>query len=50
VRVSLGAELSLDSIVGYALPLTFATGAAWRDDPVSARRGVVAFGRIGRAF
>jgi Tol biopolymer transport system component len=49
-RTSLGAELSLDSVVGYALPLTFAAGAAWRDDPDAARRGVVAFGRIGRAF
>jgi hypothetical protein len=50
VRTSLGAELSLDTVVGYALPITFATGAAWRDDPDAARRGIVAFGRIGRAF
>jgi len=45
---SLGAELSFDVVLGYALPLTFTTGAAWRDGP--ARRGVVGFARIGRAF
>ena len=46
IRVSLGAELSLDTVVGYVLPVTFTTGAAW----VSHDRGLVAFGRIGRAF
>jgi hypothetical protein len=46
VRASLGAELSLDAVVGYVLPLTFTTGAAW----VSHDRGLVAFGRIGHAF
>ena len=50
VRFSAGAELSLDAVVGYALPVTVATGVAWRDDPVGARRGVTVFGRIGRAF
>ena len=50
VRTSVGAELSLDSVIGYALPLTFATGVAWRDDPATSRRGFVTFGRIGRAF
>jgi len=50
VRFSMGGELSLDAMVGYALPVTFATGVAWRDDPVGGRRGVTAFGRIGRAF
>jgi outer membrane protein assembly factor BamA len=50
VRFSVGAEFSLDAVVGYALPVTFATGVAWRDDPVGARRGVTVFGRIGRAF
>ena len=29
VRVSLGAELSLDTVVGYVLPVTFTAGAAW---------------------
>jgi hypothetical protein len=46
VRVAVGLELSLDTVVGHALPLTFTAGAAW----VSHDRGVVAFGRIGRAF
>jgi WD40-like Beta Propeller Repeat len=46
VRVSIGGELSLDAVLGYALPLTFATGVAW----VSENRGMLAFGRIGRAF
>jgi hypothetical protein len=50
IRVSAGVELSLDAVLGYALPITFTTGVAWRDDPVSARRGAAAFGRIGRAF
>jgi hypothetical protein len=46
VRYSVGAELSLDTVIGYVLPLTFTTGAAW----VSADRGFTVFGRIGRAF
>jgi hypothetical protein len=50
IRVSVGAEFSLDTVIGYALPVTFVTGVAWRDDPVGARRGVAMFGRIGRAF
>jgi Tol biopolymer transport system component len=50
VRVSAGAELSLDAVLGYSVPLTFVSGVAWRDDPVSSRRGAVVFGRIGRAF
>jgi outer membrane protein assembly factor BamA len=50
VRASAGAELSLDAVLGYALPITFTTGVAWREDSVSARRGLTVFGRIGRAF
>ena len=50
VRRSFGAELSLDTVVGYALPLTFTSGIAFRDDPVNAQRGWAAFGRVGRAF
>jgi hypothetical protein len=46
VQVSLGAELSLDAVIGYSLPLTLTTGAAW----ASNGRGFVAFGRVGRAF
>jgi hypothetical protein len=49
VRVSLGAEIAIDAVAGFALPLTFASGAAWREAPDGAR-GVVAFGRVGRAF
>ena len=29
VTVSLGGELSLDTVLGYVLPVTFTTGAAW---------------------
>jgi dipeptidyl aminopeptidase/acylaminoacyl peptidase len=50
LRRSFGAELSLDTIVGYALPLTVTSGVAWRDDPVNSRTGWAAFGRVGRAF
>ena len=50
VRVSVGGELSLDAVLGYALPVTFTTGIAWRDHPVSARRRVTVFARMGRAF
>jgi hypothetical protein len=50
IRSAAGAELSLDAVVGYTLPVTFTAGLAWRDDPVGARRGAVVFGRMGRAF
>jgi hypothetical protein len=50
IRKSVGAELSLDAVLGYVMPVTFTTGVAWRDDPVGARRGAVVFGRMGRAF
>jgi WD40-like Beta Propeller Repeat len=46
VTVSFGAELSLDAVVGYVLPLTFTAGGAW----ASQDRGFVGFARIGRAF
>ena len=49
-RTAVGVELSLDAVVGYGLPLTFTAGGAWRNDPVSGRRGLAAFGRVGRAF
>jgi hypothetical protein len=45
---SVGAELSLDAVLGYALPLTFTGGVAWRALPD--RSGVVVFSRVGRAF
>jgi len=44
-----GAELSLDTVVGHVLPLTFTAGVAFRDAPGEGR-GAVLFGRIGRAF
>ena len=50
LRTSFGAELSLDVVVGYGLPLTFTAGGAWRNDPVTGQRGFAAFGRVGRAF
>jgi len=50
VRVSAGGELSLDTVLGFGFPLSFATGVAWRHDPVGTQDGVEVFGRIGRAF
>jgi len=50
VRTSLGAELSIDTVLGYWVPLTFTTGVAWRRDPVGTHDGATVFGRIGRAF
>jgi len=46
---SFGAELSLDTVVGFVLPLTFTAGAAWRDVP-GLERGAAVFGRVGRSF
>ncbi len=50
VRASAGLELSLDTVVGYALPLTVTCGAAWRHDPAGRDTGAALFARIGRAF
>ena len=49
-RVSIGAELSVDTVLGFALPVTFTTGAAWRHGATPDERGFVGFTRIGRAF
>jgi outer membrane protein assembly factor BamA len=46
IVTSIGAELSMDAVIGYSLPITLTTGAAW----ISRDRGFAAFGRIGRAF
>ena len=46
ITASIGAELSLDAVVGYVLPVTFTAGGAW----VSRGRGFAGFARIGRAF
>jgi hypothetical protein len=50
IRSSMGAELSIDTILGYFLPLTFSGGAAWRRGPDERDRGFAAFARVGRAF
>jgi outer membrane protein assembly factor BamA len=50
VRRALGAELSFDVVLGGTLPVTVATGAAWRHDPTGAREGAAVFARLGRAF
>jgi hypothetical protein len=50
VRRSFGAELSADTILGYALPVTFTSGIAWRHDPAREPGSLVGFARIGRAF
>ena len=44
--VALGAQFSLDAVVGYVLPLTFTTGFSW----VSQGHGFAWFGTIGRFF
>jgi outer membrane protein assembly factor BamA len=49
-RSSLGGELSIDTVVGFALPLTFTAGAAVRFDGTTDRSSAAAFVRIGRAF
>jgi Tol biopolymer transport system component len=46
IRVSTGAEVSIDTVLGHVVAVTFTAGASW----VSHDRGAVAFARIGRAF
>jgi len=50
LHTSFGAELSLDVVLGYGLPLTFTAGGAWRTSPGAGPRGFAVFGRVGRAF
>jgi dipeptidyl aminopeptidase/acylaminoacyl peptidase len=51
LKVTFGAELSMDTTVGFSLPLTFTAGVAWRHDGSgSLPEGAAVFGRIGRAF
>jgi hypothetical protein len=50
LKLSTGVEISFDTVVGFALPVTFAAGGAWRHDPTNRERGLAAFARIGRAF
>lgn len=49
-RLSAGAEVSLDAVLGHYLPLTFAAGVAARRDPAGPDRGAAAFARVGYAF
>jgi hypothetical protein len=50
IRYAVGAEFSVDTVLGYFAPLTFSAGGAWRDGPDPDDRGFAAFARIGRAF
>jgi hypothetical protein len=50
LRRSVGGELSFDTVLASYLPLTIATGVAWRDDPSGRQSGAAFFARIGRAF
>jgi Tol biopolymer transport system component len=50
IRSSLGAEISLDTVLGYFLPVTLTAGGAWRGGPDPDDRGFAAFARVGRAF
>ena len=50
VQVSVGSRMSVDTVLGYWLPITFTAGVAWRRDPVANHDGVTVFSRIGRAF
>jgi hypothetical protein len=51
VKLTYGAEISVDTVLGFSLPMTFAGGIAWRHDGAGRLpEGAVVFGRIGRAF
>jgi hypothetical protein len=51
LKYAAGAELSADVVLGYGLPLTFATGAAWGHDGSGlAADGWRTYVRIGKAF
>jgi hypothetical protein len=50
IRSSVGVEFSLDTVLGYFLPVTLSAGAAWRGGPDPEDRGVATFARVGRAF
>jgi hypothetical protein len=49
-RTSIGAEVSIDTVVGFVLPVTLTAGGAWQRDGAHGDRGFVSFARIGRAF
>ena len=51
MKTSVGAELSLDTVLAYAVPITVTVGSAWRHD--GARQlpgGATVYFRVGRAF
>jgi hypothetical protein len=50
LRTSVGGELSVDTVIGHYVPLTFTAGGAWRRDPVGSHEGGAVFARIGHAF
>ena len=49
-RAALGVEVSADTVLGFALPLTVTAGVALRHDEARHVRGPALFTRIGRAF
>jgi hypothetical protein len=49
-KLSAGAEISTDAVVGFALPVTLTAGAAWRQGVAEDERSMAAFVRVGRAF
>ena len=50
LRYSIGAELSIDTVLVFVAPVTFTGGVAWRKSPDPDERGLAGFVRIGRAF
>ncbi len=50
VRTTAGGEVSMDTVLGFVLPVTFTVGGAWRHGGPDGEQRFVAFGRIGRAF
>ncbi|MGE5244658.1 MAG: hypothetical protein ACM3SQ_10570 [Betaproteobacteria bacterium] len=50
VKADAGAELALDIVAGYSLPLTVTAGAAWGRDGSGLVAGGAWYVRVGRAF
>jgi hypothetical protein len=50
IKRSYGAELSLDLVLGYSLPLTCSAGIAFPQDPSGPRTRPAAYFRLGRSF
>jgi dipeptidyl aminopeptidase/acylaminoacyl peptidase len=50
-RTALGAEASIDTVLGFQMPLAFTVGAAWTRDGVrNGRTAAAAYFRLGAAF